>query len=50
MDVNLKKLISFAKKYKKNVILNIVFNVFFISCLHGFGLWLYNSTNQVIGQ
>jgi len=29
MDVNLKKLIPFAKKYKKNVILNIVFNVFY---------------------
>ncbi|MGV9004193.1 ABC transporter ATP-binding protein [Flavobacterium sp.] len=29
MDVNLKKLIPFAKKYKKNVVLNIVFNIFY---------------------
>ena len=29
MDNNLKKLIPFALKYKKNVILNIVFNVFY---------------------
>lgn len=29
MDNNLKKLIPFALKYKKNVILNIVFNIFF---------------------
>ena len=29
MDNNLKKLIPFAIKYKKNVILNIVFNVFY---------------------
>ena len=29
MDNNLKKLIPFALKYKKNVILNIVFNIFY---------------------
>ena len=29
MDNNLKKLIPFAVKYKKNVILNIVFNIFY---------------------
>ena len=29
MDENLKKLIPFAKKYKRNVVLNIVFNVFY---------------------
>ena len=29
MDSNLKKLIPFATKYKKNVILNIVFNIFY---------------------
>ena len=29
MDSNLKKLIPFALKYKKNVILNIVFNIFY---------------------
>lgn len=29
MDENLKKLIPFAKKYKSNVVLNIVFNVFY---------------------
>jgi subfamily B ATP-binding cassette protein MsbA len=29
MDNNLKKLIPFATKYKKNVILNIVFNIFY---------------------
>ena len=29
MDDNLKKLIPFAKKYKKNVVLNIIFNIFY---------------------
>ena len=29
MDSNLKKLIPFALKYKKNVVLNIVFNIFY---------------------
>ena len=29
MDQNLKKIIPFALKYKKNAILNVVFNVFY---------------------
>ena len=29
MDQNLKKIIPFALKYKKNAILNIVFNIFY---------------------